>query len=339
MDYYMEQRWIAKDTFCRSYRKSLSKRSMTLSKKVQSVEVTKDYFNLFWIPDTFVTNSKSSFMQSQVLSTQSLEISIVDTKSDPTKTNCVMKYLVRLVFLCLFSSCLSCMHTFLLFSRHHLLFPQHLSNSSRTLFLPEKETPSDADACRKEWLRCSLCHLSFMLFWRGSFILLFSLFISPPSSLPLFVTSFLPAALFRYKRRGGGGISGGSKWSLKWTLLGIDCFFKNSFPSTRVPLDSHFSHLKSGKMKKMSTSPSFHVSFATLSFIPDPDIQSIWFSTSNLILLLRENKRLLPVFWTEKILKTTQDQMRCEEEGILLSLISRKENTRNSLRNGTETGG
>ena len=94
MDYYMRQSWIAKVDDCRTYRASLKKRNMELTTSEPSVRVTPQYFSLFWIPDTFVTNAKSSFMQSAVQATQSLEITRIERGSE---TECQMSHLVRSV--------------------------------------------------------------------------------------------------------------------------------------------------------------------------------------------------------------------------------------------------
>ena len=74
MDYYMTQEWKTDDTFCQSYSRVLSQRNITLGDSQAEVTITDTGMNLFWVPDTFNLNAKSTFMQSQVMSTKSLTI-------------------------------------------------------------------------------------------------------------------------------------------------------------------------------------------------------------------------------------------------------------------------
>lgn len=72
MDYYITQDWRTDDKFCRSYSSVLSQRNIT--DRRSEVTITDTGMDLFWIPDTFTMNAKSTFMQSQVMSTKSLTI-------------------------------------------------------------------------------------------------------------------------------------------------------------------------------------------------------------------------------------------------------------------------
>lgn len=93
----MKQTWRTNAAFCSAYRTSLKERHINLHNVNDSVRVTPEYFELFWMPDTFVSNAKSIFMQSQVLRTQSLSISLEASKneSSPGELICAMEYLGR----------------------------------------------------------------------------------------------------------------------------------------------------------------------------------------------------------------------------------------------------
>lgn len=70
----MRQSWKTNTESCKIYLKDLEEKKLALHVG-ESKKLTDQYFSMFWIPDTFVTNAKSSFMQSSVLSTQSLQVS------------------------------------------------------------------------------------------------------------------------------------------------------------------------------------------------------------------------------------------------------------------------
>ena len=74
MDYYMKQSWKTNTESCKIYLKDLEEKKLALAIG-ETKQLTNQYFSIFWIPDTFVTNAKSSFMQSSVLNTQSLDVS------------------------------------------------------------------------------------------------------------------------------------------------------------------------------------------------------------------------------------------------------------------------
>ena len=93
MDYYMTQSWKTDDNFCRSYTTVLSQRNITLGESRTEVTVTDTGINLFWTPDTFTTNAKSTFMQSQVLPTKSLTIKQATNMNGSNV--CEMSYTVR----------------------------------------------------------------------------------------------------------------------------------------------------------------------------------------------------------------------------------------------------
>lgn len=94
MDYYIEQTWKTNANYCASYKNSLKKKEINLGLNTTNVQVTQEYFDLFWMPDTFITNAKSMAMQSQVLNTQSLNIEIEKDKTIGSDI-CIMKYWAR----------------------------------------------------------------------------------------------------------------------------------------------------------------------------------------------------------------------------------------------------
>lgn len=79
MDYYMSVSWKAEEGFCTQYTQILSEKNVTLDKEV-TIRGDDD-MSLFWVPDIFISNAKSSFMQSQVLSTKFMTIRREDGKS------------------------------------------------------------------------------------------------------------------------------------------------------------------------------------------------------------------------------------------------------------------
>ena len=70
----MTEAWRTDEAFCRSYTGLLSQRNISLEEAHAEVTITDSGISLFWVPDTFVMNAKSTFMQSQVLPTKSLTI-------------------------------------------------------------------------------------------------------------------------------------------------------------------------------------------------------------------------------------------------------------------------
>lgn len=93
MDYYMTQDWKTDDKFCHSYSRVLSQRNITLGNRQREVTITDTGMNLFWVPDTFTMNAKSTFMQSQVMSTKSLTIKRTTTMEGSQA--CEMTSIVR----------------------------------------------------------------------------------------------------------------------------------------------------------------------------------------------------------------------------------------------------
>ena len=94
LDYYLQQEWETDSIACTEYKASLASRHFHLvanDSNRDDVKVTSDYFDLFWMPDTFIDNAKTVQMQSQVISTQSLRI-----KLTPNDT-CQMTFFARLV--------------------------------------------------------------------------------------------------------------------------------------------------------------------------------------------------------------------------------------------------
>ncbi|CAG2161465.1 unnamed protein product [Oppiella nova] len=93
VDYYYLQEWMAMSEDCERYKKSMTHRGMKLAKVSQQNKliVANEYFDLFWLPDVMISNSKEVKQQSELVHTILLQIYFVGDNQE----HCHMEYKAR----------------------------------------------------------------------------------------------------------------------------------------------------------------------------------------------------------------------------------------------------